>query len=115
MKLNKRDLVRAFRAADRSGTGGISFTDFLTTYIDKIVPKRKFGKSKVTDAFLEGDIGGKGFLNVGEFYRVMGSLGHYGDEVMMNKLMEKYAKCLSHGEKGMGYGEYCQLMGVGVK
>jgi len=109
MKLNQRDIAKAFRAADVDGSGCMHFGEYMRAYLVKITTS--LTNAKIKDIFQKHDIDRKGYLLREEFRCVMRMLGNVNvDERGLEKLM--FSATRSNQGMRVSWKNLCDLLGI---
>ena len=74
MKLNTRDITKAFRVADVNGSGFMQFGEYMRMYLVRITTALTFNRIK--EMFAQNDSNRKGYLTRDEFRSLMKMLGN---------------------------------------
>ena len=108
MKLNKREISRAFKIVDIADKGHVKFMDFVSTYINKIAPGT-LSWEKVESVYKECDKNCKSFLSVEEFRECMRRLGNDSSSEKIDKLMN--SACKNSAGK-LRFCDFCDFLGL---
>ena len=108
MNLSKRDISKAFNVADNSCQGFVSFMDYVTTYINEIIPG-VLTYTMIQEVYQGCDKGSKGYLTTEEFRQSMKVLGNVAQDEKLDMLMISASK---HAEGKLNFNDFCGFLGL---
>ena len=113
MKLNARDISKAFRAADVDGSGFMHFGEYMRAYLVKITTA--LTNARIKDMFAQNDSNGKGYLTRAEFKSVMKMLGNENlDDRGLDKLISSACRSPQQNASSskVTWKNFCELLGI---
>ena len=109
MKLNQREVIRAFKAADVDGNGIVGFGEFVRAYLNKMTSKT-LTNQQVKDIFHKNDTHHEGLLTKQQFGQALRALGNNHEE----SRLEKYMSLTCKNQDGrVTLNEFCVFLDIG--
>ena len=114
MRLNRRDMTKAFKKADSEGAGFVNFTNFVDVYLSATPTAALLTRDKIKEIFRTCDVQGKMFLDPEQFALALRMLGRgTGDGVGGRAGTRRLMSRAGTSEKNkVYYTEFCTFFGV---
>ena len=109
MNLKRFSIEKAFSIADANQDGSISFSEFVSTYLNSDNTTRVLSHQQILDIFRRHDQKGQGYLTKAAILEVMKSLGNKFDE---RKLSRMITVIDANGDGRISLEEFCDFLDV---